>query len=134
MSCIRDPVSARTSSPDIPNKRPKTFRESRPCPARRSLCCRPEAAIIHENLKGLSAFVERHNRYSDLEAAELASPAVDRKRGSFKSWLAVIMRRRIVDHRRAQHYKLHGVDMPREERLGTALEEMQGSPDAEFEN
>jgi hypothetical protein len=27
-------------------------------------------AIMHDNLKGLSAFVERHNRYSDLEAAE----------------------------------------------------------------
>ncbi|MBI5284567.1 MAG: glycosyltransferase family 2 protein [Chloroflexi bacterium] len=45
------------------------------------------AAIMHENLKGLSAFVERHNRYSDLEAAELANPAADRKRGSFTgSW------------------------------------------------
>ncbi len=45
------------------------------------------AAIMHENLKGLSAFVERHNRYSDLEAAEIVSPAADRKRGSFRgSW------------------------------------------------
>ena len=45
------------------------------------------APIMHENLKGLSAFVERHNRYSDLEAAELASPASNRKRGSFTgSW------------------------------------------------
>lgn len=41
------------------------------------------SAIMHENLKGLSAFVERHNRYSDLEAAEILSPAADRKRGSF---------------------------------------------------
>jgi len=41
------------------------------------------SAIMHENLKGLSAFVERHNRYSDLEAAEIASPAANRKRGSF---------------------------------------------------
>ncbi len=43
--------------------------------------------IMHENLKGLSAFVARHNRYSDLEAAEIASPASNRKRGSFTgSW------------------------------------------------
>lgn len=45
------------------------------------------ASIMHENLKGLSAFVERHNRYSDLEAAEIANPAANRKRGSFTgSW------------------------------------------------
>lgn len=45
------------------------------------------APIMHENLKGLSAFVARHNRYSDLEAAELANPASNRKRGSFTgSW------------------------------------------------
>ena len=45
------------------------------------------APLMHENLKGLSAFVARHNRYSDLEAAELASPASNRKRGSFTgSW------------------------------------------------
>jgi glycosyltransferase involved in cell wall biosynthesis len=42
-----------------------------------------DVPIIHENLKGLSAFIERHNRYSDLEAAEIASPAAHRKRGSF---------------------------------------------------
>ena len=45
------------------------------------------APLMHENLKGLSAFVARHNRYSDLEAAEIASPAANRKRGSFTgSW------------------------------------------------
>ena len=45
------------------------------------------APIMHENLKGLSAFVERHNRYSDLEAAELANPASNRKPGSLTgSW------------------------------------------------
>jgi hypothetical protein len=41
-------------------------------------------AIMHDNLKGLSAFVDRHNRYSDLEAAELARPAANRKQGSFR--------------------------------------------------
>jgi len=54
-------------------------------------------AIVHDNLKGLSAFVERHNRYSDLEAAELARPAANRKKGSFTgSWAE---RRRAVKDR-----------------------------------
>jgi glycosyltransferase involved in cell wall biosynthesis len=39
--------------------------------------------IVHENLKGLAAFVERHNRYSDLEAAELLRPSTTRREGSF---------------------------------------------------
>lgn len=43
--------------------------------------------IVHENLKGLSAFIERHNRYSDLEADELVAPSAERKRGSLRgSW------------------------------------------------
>ena len=46
-----------------------------------------KTAILHENLKGLSAFVDRHNRYSDLEADELLSPSSARKRGSLRgSW------------------------------------------------
>lgn len=45
------------------------------------------AAIMHENRKGLGAFIERHNRYSDLEADEILAPGLDRKRGSFTgSW------------------------------------------------
>lgn len=52
-----------------------------------------DAAIQHENLKGLSAFIDRHNRYSDLEAAELTNPSHVRKPGSMRgSW---------VDRRRA---------------------------------
>ena len=44
-------------------------------------------AIVHENLKVLSAFIDRHNRYSDLEAAEMVSPSSGRKPGSFTgSW------------------------------------------------
>ena len=39
--------------------------------------------IVHENLKGLTAFVDRHNRYSDLEAAELRQPSAARRVGSF---------------------------------------------------
>jgi len=43
--------------------------------------------IMHENLKGLSAFIERHNRYSDLEVDELLAPSGKRKRGSLRgSW------------------------------------------------
>jgi glycosyltransferase involved in cell wall biosynthesis len=40
--------------------------------------------IVHENLKGLTAFVERHNRYSELEAAELSVPSSSRREGSFR--------------------------------------------------
>lgn len=40
--------------------------------------------LMHENLKGFSAYVDRHNRYSDLEAAELLDPTAGRKRGSFR--------------------------------------------------
>jgi hypothetical protein len=43
--------------------------------------------IMHDNLKGLSAFIERHNRYSDLEVDELLAPSRERKRGSLRgSW------------------------------------------------
>jgi glycosyltransferase involved in cell wall biosynthesis len=46
-----------------------------------------DAPIMHENLNGLSAFVERHNRYSDLEVEELLAPALRRKPGSLRgSW------------------------------------------------
>ncbi len=45
------------------------------------------APIMHENLKGLNAYVARHNRYSDLEAAEIIQPSGGRKPGSFRgSW------------------------------------------------
>lgn len=45
------------------------------------------APIMHENLKGLSAFIERHNRYSDLEAEQLCRPSGPTKPGAFTgSW------------------------------------------------
>ncbi len=45
------------------------------------------APIMHENLKGLNAYVARHNRYSDLEAAEIIQPSGGRKPASFRgSW------------------------------------------------
>jgi glycosyltransferase involved in cell wall biosynthesis len=46
-----------------------------------------DAPIMHENRKGLSAFIERHNRYSDLEVEDLVAPHGRRKRGSLRgSW------------------------------------------------
>lgn len=89
--------------------------------------------------------IARRSGLADAESKDVVQEAMidvskqmpnfqyDRKRGSFKSWLAVIMRRRIVDHRRGKNYKNMGVEMPREERLGTALEAEQAAPDREFE-
>lgn len=47
------------------------------------------AEIWHENLKGLGAFVERHNRYASLESGELmhGSPGI-RKGSVFGDWAA----------------------------------------------
>jgi hypothetical protein len=46
-----------------------------------------KSALMHGNLKGLAAFVDRHNQYSDLEAAELVNPSAGRASGSFVgSW------------------------------------------------
>lgn len=45
------------------------------------------ADIIHENLKGLTAYIDRHNRYASLEADEIMSPAAVRRAGSWSgSW------------------------------------------------
>ncbi len=41
------------------------------------------ADIWHENLKGLTAFIERHNRYATLEARELDIPSENIRAGSF---------------------------------------------------
>jgi glycosyltransferase involved in cell wall biosynthesis len=47
-----------------------------------------EEPLIHENLKGLTAFIERHNRYSELEARERLQPSAGRRQGSFRgAWL-----------------------------------------------
>lgn len=44
-------------------------------------------AIMHENRKGIAAFIERHNRYAALEAEEILRPSQGRRRGSFAgSW------------------------------------------------
>lgn len=42
----------------------------------------PTADIWHENLKGLTAFVERHNRYASLEAGELVRASTGIRKGS----------------------------------------------------
>jgi glycosyltransferase involved in cell wall biosynthesis len=43
--------------------------------------------LIHENLKGISDYVGKLNRYADLEAREILWPSGERKRGSmFGGW------------------------------------------------
>ena len=42
------------------------------------------ADLWHENRKSLAAFVDRHNRYSTLEAAEIVHPSPDQRAGSFR--------------------------------------------------
>ncbi len=47
------------------------------------------AEIWHENLKGLGAFVDRHNRYASLESGELAHGSHGIRKGSmFGDWAA----------------------------------------------
>lgn len=42
-----------------------------------------EQALIHDNQKGLTAFLERHMRYAGLEAQERMRPSDGRQRGAF---------------------------------------------------
>lgn len=43
--------------------------------------------LVHENLKGISDYVRKLNRYADLEAQEILWPSAERKRGSlFGAW------------------------------------------------
>lgn len=42
------------------------------------------ADIWHENLNGLTDFVDRHNRYAELEAAELLGATTGTRQGSFR--------------------------------------------------
>jgi glycosyltransferase involved in cell wall biosynthesis len=43
--------------------------------------------LMHENLKGISDYVGKLNRYADLEAREILWPGADRRRGSiFGGW------------------------------------------------
>jgi glycosyltransferase involved in cell wall biosynthesis len=43
--------------------------------------------LMHENLKGISEYVGKLNRYADLEAHEILWPSAERKRGSlFGGW------------------------------------------------
>jgi hypothetical protein len=43
-----------------------------------------KTALLHENLKGMSEFIERHNRYSDLEVEELLDPSLGRREGTLR--------------------------------------------------
>jgi glycosyltransferase involved in cell wall biosynthesis len=60
--------------------------------------------LMHENLKGIDAFLERHVRYARLEAAEFTSGRETENRGSFVgNWFE---RRRALKHhvwRRLRH-------------------------------
>jgi len=45
------------------------------------------APILHDNRKGIAAFIERHARYAAFEADELLAPGRARRRGSLRgSW------------------------------------------------
>lgn len=41
-----------------------------------------EEPLLHENLKGVAAFIDRHNRYSTLEAGEMIDPSPAREVGA----------------------------------------------------
>lgn len=46
-----------------------------------------DAPLLHDNRKGIAAFIERHARYAVLEAEELVAPGRERRRGALRgSW------------------------------------------------
>jgi RNA polymerase sigma factor (sigma-70 family) len=53
--------------------------------------------------------------------------------GSFKSWLALIARRRIADHLRKKHFHAGGVRQPREELAGSTVIANLPAPDSHLE-
>lgn len=58
----------------------------------------------------------------------------DRSRGSFKSWLLTIARRRIADHFRKKSYHFRGREIPREQALDASVTEgAANSLDGDFE-
>lgn len=66
-----------------------------------------ECALVHENLKGLHAFIARHNRYSTLESMEIAARASRPVRGAkHQGWTA---RRRFVKERVWQRMPARGL-------------------------
>ena len=89
--------------------------------------------------------VARRAGLSDAEAQDVVQETIidvsrqmpgfryDRARGSFKSWLLVIVRRRVGDHFRRQHYKFGDQRLPRSEAFETSLAETRGAPDAAFD-
>ena len=66
-------------------------------------------------------------------AAQMPGFQYDRTRGRFKNWLLTIVRRRISNHHRRQHYQHEGQRLPRAQRLGTALAATTPMRDEEFE-
>src|SRR5690349_18686857 len=66
-------------------------------------------------------------------AREIPDFRYDRARGSFKSWLLTITRRRIADHWRKKYYRVAGQDVHREEAFDTKLADTEPLPGDEME-
>jgi RNA polymerase sigma factor (sigma-70 family) len=89
--------------------------------------------------------VARRAGLSEVEAQDVVQDTViavarqipdfryDRARGSFKSWLLTITRRRIADHWRKKYYRVAGREVHREETLDTKQTEMEPLAGAEME-
>ena len=100
---------------------------------------------FHETYGRLLHAVARRAGLSEAEAQDVAQETIidvsrqmpgfryDHARGRFKNWLLTIVRRRIANHARRQHYQRGGERLPRSQRLGTALAATTPMPDAEFE-
>ena len=100
---------------------------------------------FHDNYARLLQAVARRTGLGEAEAQDVVQETIidvaqqmpgfhyDRSRGRFKNWLLTIVRRHVANHQRRQHYQHEGRQLPRSQRLGTALAATTPMPDAEFE-
>ena len=100
---------------------------------------------FHDTYAGLLFAVARRAGLGEADAQDAVQETLidvaqqirafryDRVRGRFKNWLLTILSRRIGRNFRKRHYKRDGVELPREERLGTALEGGLAQPEPEIE-
>jgi len=84
--------------------------------------------------------VARRHGLSDADAQDVVQEVLnavvrkiedfvyDPERGSFKAWLKRLTMWRVWDFLRKKQYQVNGQRLPKEERLATALEELQESP------